>query len=71
MSCTFEKQTLQRFLILLQVLSPWNMTICSIMKAIPVATLNHAIDRNWLISNCAKITANPEVLKKREQDNIN
>lgn len=38
------------------------MNICSTMNEIPTATLYHAIDRNWSIRNCAKMTASPKML---------
>jgi hypothetical protein len=42
-----------------QELSPLKMNICVTIIPTPTAVLYHAMERNWLMGNCAKITATP------------
>ena len=44
---------------LLQALSPLKIKICITIIPSPATTLYQAMERNWLIGNCAKITATP------------
>ena len=49
----------------LQPASPWNSNTSRPIKAKPHATLYHAMERNWLMSNCAKMAAAPAVERDR------
>ena len=44
---------------ILHVLSPWNMNNCNTIIANPVATLNHATDLNWSMSNSERMATTP------------
>ena len=44
---------------LLQELSPLKMMICVTIIPTPTTALYQAMERNWLMGNCANITATP------------
>ena len=46
---------------LLQELSPLKMMICVTIIPTPTTALYQAMERNWLMGNCANITATPAI----------
>ena len=46
---------------LLHLISPLNISICVRMVATPIAALNHAIERNWLIGRFVNMTVVPAI----------
>ena len=53
---------------LLQELSPLKMMICVTIIPTPTTALYQAMERNWLMGNCANITATPIEMEKFNSD---